>query len=390
MKRLIFVFKEVPYDSQPQDTGVGQYILDLAQGLKDRWEVIIITKHHTNQYHTYFYNGVKIIALPCYGLFGLNSVKIIDYLLYNLEVLFVLLRVIIKGGKPTVIEFANWETDGFLFSLANHFFKIPIIVRLHSGSLLHRQSTHLNFATQLIHFFETYVSRQNFTNLICSTKTHAQISLANYAIKKHVTIIPLGLVVPKKLAPFPVTNNMNILYVGRIEEKKGVGEILQAMEAILDCYPKAHFHFIGNDYDKFWQSKKALQFSDVLRSNATIHGYVARHELAEFFRRATLCVFPSYYESFGLTAAQAMAFGKAVISTKVGGIPTVIEHMKDGFLIPPRDPSALAEAVLYLLRNKSVRERLMKNAPKKVKNFFSMEAMIRSSDEFYSSLIRSL
>src|SRR6185295_10842852 len=81
------------------------------------------------------------------------------------------------------------------------------------------------------------------------------------------------------------------------------------------------------------------------REHVQLLGHVAWQQLAEWYRRATVFVMPSRYETFGISVVEAMAFGVPVVATNVGGLPELIDDGVTGLLVPPRDPDALADAI---------------------------------------------
>ena len=84
---------------------------------------------------------------------------------------------------------------------------------------------------------------------------------------------------------------------------------------------------------------------------------------------------------------EAMACGTLVLATPVGGIPDVVKDGENGLLVPPRDSEALANAIIYLLENEDVREKMGKNGRKKVKDY-SWERIAEETEKVYSSLMK--
>jgi glycosyltransferase involved in cell wall biosynthesis len=87
-------------------------------------------------------------------------------------------------------------------------------------------------------------------------------------------------------------------------------------------------------------------------------GHQNSEQLAELYRRATVFVMPSYYETFGISCLEAMAFKVPVVATRAGALPEVIEHDRVGLTVEPGDPAALASAICRLLAEPELRQRL--------------------------------
>ena len=91
---------------------------------------------------------------------------------------------------------------------------------------------------------------------------------------------------------------------------------------------------------------------------------ITTEELVKLYNQATICIFPSYRESFGLVGLEAMSCGRAVIATPLG-FSEYIENGKDGIIIPAKDENALKNAIVDLMTNEKKRKMLEKNARKK-------------------------
>jgi glycosyltransferase involved in cell wall biosynthesis len=95
-----------------------------------------------------------------------------------------------------------------------------------------------------------------------------------------------------------------------------------------------------------------------LSSRVTFTGRVTTEELVRLYNQAEVVVSPSLYEGFGLPAAEAMACGAPVLATTGGAFPEIIDHDENGWLVPPGDATALADAIRLLMDDWALRERL--------------------------------
>jgi glycosyltransferase involved in cell wall biosynthesis len=98
-------------------------------------------------------------------------------------------------------------------------------------------------------------------------------------------------------------------------------------------------------------------------------------------------VLPSYSEGVSLALLEAMAAGKPVIATAVGGLPEVVTEGENGLLIPPRDAEALAGALARLLTDPALAQRLGTNARARVRENFSLDRLGREINEIYGELV---
>jgi glycosyltransferase involved in cell wall biosynthesis len=117
-------------------------------------------------------------------------------------------------------------------------------------------------------------------------------------------------------------------------------------------------------------------------------GFVSRDELAHLYDRAAVVVCPSRREGFGLTCAEAMAHGRAVVASAVGGLTELVEHEVTGLLVPPRDPPALRAAIDRLLADSDLRAHLGAEGKRRVARTCGWEPVIDATLETYERALR--
>ena len=155
------------------------------------------------------------------------------------------------------------------------------------------------------------------------------------------------------------------LYVGRIEPLKGV-EFLLRIAACVDGDVPFKLMIVGGDPATEPESRRLAQMATGLGLDDVVEfaGRVPRHTLAAYFSAADVCVVPSYYESFGLVALEAMACGSPVVATRVGGLPWVVKHGQNGYLLPWRCPERFADTLSMIFFNEGLRHSLSRAALK--------------------------
>jgi len=141
-----------------------------------------------------------------------------------------------------------------------------------------------------------------------------------------------------------------ILFVGRIDPIKGIDKLLMAM-TYLEKRQRLRLVVIGGDEycrDEV-ERLKGLSQSLQIHDSVTFLGLVKQEKLPYFYSAADLCVFPSYYESFGLVAIESLACGTPVVATKVGAIESVIRQGETGYVVIDNAPHRLADKIALLL-----------------------------------------
>jgi D-inositol-3-phosphate glycosyltransferase len=154
-----------------------------------------------------------------------------------------------------------------------------------------------------------------------------------------------------------------LVYVGRLQPIKGLETLLEAMTLVT---PAARLMIIGGDADEP-ENGHAVQLRERvgalgLDDRVRFLGAQPQRRLRLFYAAADATVMPSYYESFGMVALEAMACGSPVVASRVGGLTTTVQDRVSGLLVPEGDPSALAAAVDTLLRDGALQERLAEQA----------------------------
>ena len=148
-----------------------------------------------------------------------------------------------------------------------------------------------------------------------------------------------------------------ILYVGRLEPLKGP-ELLLRLAAHLDSGEKIRMLVVGGgpgeleEVDRLRSLAKTLNVDEVF----DFVGMVDQGDLPVYYNAADVCVVPSYYESFGLTALESMACGTPVVASRVGGLPNVVQHGRTGYLQSWRCPEAFADSLEMIVSSPSLQQ----------------------------------
>jgi len=192
-----------------------------------------------------------------------------------------------------------------------------------------------------------------------------------YAIdfgKTHMAIVPLGQedwsVLPVH-SPDPLPNEgIRLLFVGRLEERKGIDVLMKALPSLLTTYPELYVDIVGNDRlanqngttyrGDFEGAYKDSGFFNRVR----FHGEIDEERLRGFYKECDIFVAPSRFESFGLILLEAMMFSKPVVACRAGGMVEVVDEGVSGLLASPGDPLSLANAIGTLVADAGLRAKM--------------------------------
>lgn len=146
----------------------------------------------------------------------------------------------------------------------------------------------------------------------------------------------------------------NILFVGRIEPLKGIERLLRAMPLL--GHRKPRLIVIGGGEQSSQEMERLKRLSGELKIEHLVNflGVLEHEQLPYYYNAADVCVLPSYQESFGLTALEALACGTPVVATDVGGLQEIIRQGKAGYIVTDASPENLAEKIGAVLHRNSL------------------------------------
>ncbi|WP_437738474.1 glycosyltransferase [Sorangium sp. So ce1335] len=166
-------------------------------------------------------------------------------------------------------------------------------------------------------------------------------------------------------------------------EQKGLRYLIEAAPEVLRRAPEARFVVAGDGplRGELQQRAQAAGLGDRM----IFPGY--RSDVPELISAFDAYVLPSLWEGLPLALLEALALGKPIVASRVGGVPEIVEHGVDGFLVPPKDPGALGEHLARAARDAELRERARTRSPVKFAEQFSVEAMVDAHVRLFDELI---
>lgn len=186
--------------------------------------------------------------------------------------------------------------------------------------------------------------------------------------------------------PLKVSADMKfVLFVGRLEGRKGVGTLLEAAKRFLVDDQDTHLVLAGRDIENWTERAKEIVGVSLLER---VHflGSVEDHVREKLLHAAYCVVFPSQYESFGLVPLEAFVHGKPVIASRSGAIPEVVDDDRCGLLFEAGNAEAMAGCVSRVLKDKDLYVRLSSGAREQIRVFSSRNSAIRSVSAYVALL----
>jgi len=181
-----------------------------------------------------------------------------------------------------------------------------------------------------------------------------------------------------------------VTYVGRIEHNsswKGIEQLLQAMTLVIKKRPQATLELVGGGDAVEHYRTRARELG--IDKSVIFSGPQRGQSLVEAYQRANMVVLPSTSDSeaFSIALIEAMACGRPIIGTNIGGTPQVIEDGKNGLLVPPKNPTALAEAIERVLSDKNLATRLADFGAEKAQGF-AWEIQAKKYSDLFKMILR--
>jgi glycosyltransferase involved in cell wall biosynthesis len=202
-----------------------------------------------------------------------------------------------------------------------------------------------------------------------------------------------------------------LLYVGRISPEKGVHVLLEAFQLVVRHLPETTLRIVGPEwlmprehivelssdhrvlslgafYNGSYLSFLKKQVPANVAHQVNFIDLIVHEKISSQFDEADLYVNPSFSESLGMSIIEAMASELPVVATRVGGVPELVEEDETGILVEPGDAAALAQAIIRLLADESLRERMGRRAVKRAVELFSWDHICHTLLDKYQNIVR--
>lgn len=228
-----------------------------------------------------------------------------------------------------------------------------------------------------------------FNKKVIAISQSVKKSLIKYEFvpEKKIYVIPNGIDYQKfsksvKFEDYSKEKGIVIGTVCRLEWQKGIIYLLFAMKIILAKFPDTRLEIVG-DGSLLGELK---DFSRKLGISNSVNFFGKFADVIPFYKRMSVFVLPSLYEGFGIVLLEAMAAGVPVVATNVDGIKEVVINGESGILVPPKNPEAIASAVIKIIENPQLAGDLVEQGLKRSR-LFDIQEHVMKIDNFYTNLL---
>lgn len=248
----------------------------------------------------------------------------------------------------------------------------------------------------ILRFFEYRLLRRSDKIIAVSNYTKKEL-LKNYHLNANKIKVVYNGVDVRKFRPaknkdkvkkeLGLNNDIIILYVGRLYSRKGLSTLLRAAPIVLRKFNNVKFVISGKGFQK--EEKKFRTLADNLKIGEKILfvGYFPDEKLPKLYQASDIFVFPSIYENMPFALLEALASALPVVTTRVGGIPEVIDDGRNGLLVNPLEFLDLADKILFLLENPGFASEIGFSGRKTVEEKFDWRNIVRQTLEVYDEVL---
>lgn len=296
------------------------------------------------------------------------------------------INTIVSSERIDILEAPDWTGITAFMS-----FKVPIVLRLHGSDtyfchLGQRKQKRKNY------FFEKKAFK-NADAIIAVSKYVLTVTTKLFDNKSVFSVIPNGLFLDDFVMSkeFKTAKN-TVLYFGTLVRKKGVLELPLIFNELIELNPLAQLTIVGRDVKDSIENESTLQlFKNKLsieaRENFKYKGVVSYNKIREEIAKATVCVFPSLSESFGMVTIEAMALAKGIVNTNYPWAKEIMIDGETGLLEDPKKHKLYAQKINILLNDNALRVALGEKARIHVLKNFTMDNLIDKNISFYKKII---
>ncbi len=360
--------------TQSEWGGAQRYIFDLATNLpSEKYEITVAAGGNEELFNKLNQHEIKNYKLK-HLLRKISPLK-------DLKAYFEI-KKLIKEIKPDILHLNSSKT-GVIGAIAGKHSKVRKIIYTVHGFVFNEPMS--NFKKNFYIFAEKISARYK-DKLICVSKFDRQAGIENKIAPENrlITInngIEKIIFFDRDVARQKLNLPLEKIVIGTIAnfyETKGLTYLISSAKKLTDQFPNVIFRLIGfGQLEKELKSKiNSLKLHNNFFLSKVLDG-------KKYLKAFDIYVLPSIKEGFPYALLEAMRAGLPIVTTKVGGIPELIKNEKNGLLVEPANPNKLTDAIIKLLENKSLASQLANQANIDVKDYFSLEKMVKETENVY-------
>ncbi|WP_433743151.1 glycosyltransferase [Falsibacillus pallidus] len=366
--------------------GLSKHVAELAEGMRNKGiKVIVLTagSHGLPEFE-------KVDGLHIYRVCPIheNEPEFIDWVAgLNIEMIQTACKIINKESVQ-VIHAHDWLVSSAAGYLKKHL-RLPLVTTIHSTEYGRNNGIH-NEIQSFINEKEKELIHLSDEVIVCSDYMKAEVREQFNLQESHM--IPNGIKIsslrndPQGDCRFDtwIDGRKLVFSIGRMVGEKGFQTMMEAAEKMADERSTICFILAGKGplLDHYRQMASNRGLEDFVQ----FPGFITEEEKNRLFQMASVSVFPSLYEPFGIVALEAMAAKSPLIVSNTGGLKGIIQNGVSGLLVEPDDSIELAAAISELIQSPSLSKKLAENAYKMADSLFGWDRISTQTIDVYKDL----
>ena len=375
---LAFLTSEYPHPRTGPAAGIGTSIKNMVTALTKKGVDISVFVYSQKEDAVFTEGGIKIhlIKHQKFRLFG--------WYLYR-KFLQNYMNKHIALEKIDAIEAPDWTGISAFMKL-----HCPLVIRMNGSDayfckLENRLQKKKNF------WFEK-MALEGADHLLAVSWFTAEETRKIFRLKREIVVIPNSVDVQRFLPQHDKVKPGTILYFGSLIRKKGVLELPEIFNRIVEQMPLVHLRIAGKDVPDIHsgRSTKDLmqeRFTPIAAEKVEWLGSLSYEDILDEISQAHVVVLPSFAEALPMTWIEAMAMEKAIVTSDIGWAKEVMVEGETGFTVDPKDHETFAKKLADLLMDPALAKRMGKAAREKVLERFSTEVVVEENLRFYESVV---
>lgn len=393
--KICFATREYAHPNMGKTGGIGVFIRQLAQQLQFADFDITVFSFGSNPVR---FKDERITVIKIKDLSEFNEAakgllkrynapgyitikKVLEF--FNRIYISLYLSYYVFKHKIDLIEFHDYGGD------FNYFVgKLPKVVRCHGTAVTLHQF--MGYAKrQPDAFFEYQFFKRFNKHVVAVSKISAEMTQKAFQLKTIPKIIYNGVAIPNLELPKQYlagsTEPYSVFYFGSIRERKGIDIACKTFNTIVEQFPEATFHVMGNNNNDYWNSHAKLFFSDKAIERTTYYGSVSNDKVNEYLKKAHVVLFPSFGENFSVALLEVMVLGKLTVVSDIPAFQEVIEHGVNGYMA--KTEADYYNWIVSIFNSEVDLETVSKAAIETIKSRFALDNILEQNINYFKSLI---
>lgn len=376
---ICFLTNEFPKLGFPHG-GVGTFVATLGKALVEKGiKVSVVGLNYSNENETERINGIDVYRVTAKKVKGLQwyfNARAVEKKIKEIQ-------------QQEAIDFVETTELGLAF--LPKITGIKYVIRMHGGH----------------HFFAKAENRKRedwkvFQEKRSFKKADYILAVSNYVFETTRDLLKLGnrsikvIYNPIDVKKFYVADSSKIkkhslFFAGSIIEKKGIRQLVQSLNYLVDEFPDVHLYIAGRDANlpgtnTPYRPILENEINEKIKPQITFLGVVPNLEIASHIEQAEICCYPSHMEAMPLAWLEVLAMGKSFVGSKSGPGPEIVLDNITGLLADPHDPIDIAEKIKFLFDNPDIGIEMGKTARERICNEFDIDTIVQENIDFYSKI----